>query len=77
VTQCAEDIAKTREQVLTFYAFPQVMHRSIHSTNAIERFFRHVQRRTNQIDTFPPETSCLSIVWAVMQGIHLPKIPVS
>jgi putative transposase len=40
-------------------------------------FFSNVRRRTNQIDAFTTETSRLSIVWAVMQGIHLPKIPVS
>ena len=32
--------------------------------------------RTTQIDAFATETSCLTIVWAVMQDIRLPKIPV-
>jgi putative transposase len=63
--------------VLTFYAFPPVMHRYIRSTNAIESFFSNVRQRTDQIDTFTTETSCLTIVWAVMQDIRLPKIPVS
>jgi hypothetical protein len=35
-----------------------------------------VLRCTDQIDTFTTETSCLSIVWAVMQGIRLSKIAV-
>src|SRR5207248_1329380 len=60
-----------------FYAFPQVMHRYIRTTNAIESFFSNVRQRTDQIDAFTTETSCLTIVWAVMQDIHLPKIPVS
>jgi putative transposase len=63
--------------LLTFYAFPQVMHRYIRSANAIESFFSNVRRRTNQLDAFTTETSGLSIVFAVMQAIHLPKIPVS
>jgi len=61
---------------LTFYAFPQVMHRYIRSTNAIASFFSNVRQRTDQIDAFTTETSCLTIVWAVMQDIRLPKIPV-
>jgi transposase-like protein len=52
------------------------MHHHIRSTNAIESFFRTVRRRTDQIDTFTTATSCLSIVWAVMQGIRLSKIAV-
>jgi putative transposase len=65
------------EHLLTFYAFPQVMHRYIRTTNAIESFFSNVRQRTDQIDTFTTEESCLTIVWAVMQDIHVPKIPVN
>src|SRR6266516_950044 len=36
----------------------------------------NVRQRTDQIDAFTTETSCLTIVWAVMQDIRLPKIPV-
>jgi putative transposase len=64
------------EHLLTFYAFPPVMHRYIRSTNAIESLFSNVRQRTDQIDAFTTETSCLTIVWAVMQDIRLPKIPV-
>jgi putative transposase len=39
--------------------------------------FSNVRQRTDQIDAFTTETSCLTIVWAVMQDIRLPKIPVS
>jgi transposase-like protein len=62
--------------LLTFYDFPQVMHRYIRTTNAIESFFSNVRQRTDPIDTFTTETSCLTIVWAVMQDIRVPKIPV-
>ncbi len=61
------------EHLLTFYTFPPVMHRYIRSTNAIESFFSNVRQRTDQIDAFTTETSCLTIVWAVMQDIRLPK----
>jgi putative transposase len=69
-------LIEEEEHLLTFYAFPPVMHRYIRSTNAIESFFSNVRQRTDQIDAFTTETSCVTIVWAVMQDIRLPKIPV-
>src|SRR5205809_5193429 len=38
--------------LLTFYAFPQTMHRHIQTTNAIESLFRNVRQRSDQIDVF-------------------------
>lgn len=45
-------MAEDEEHLLTFYAFPAVMHRYIRSTNAIESLFSHVRQRTDQIDAF-------------------------
>lgn len=75
--EAIRSLCEDEEHLLTFYAFPQVMHRYIRTTNAIESFFSNVRQRTDQIDAFTTETSCLTIVWAVMQDIHLPRIPVS
>src|SRR5438477_1049280 len=75
--EAIRSLCEDEEHLLTYYAFPQVMHRYIRSTNAIESFFSNVRQRTDQIDAFTTETSCLTIVWAVMQDIHLPRIPVS
>ena len=69
-------LCEDEEHVLTFSAFPPIMHRSIRSPHAIESLLSNVRQRTDQIDTFTTETSCLTIVWAVMQDIRLPKIPV-
>jgi putative transposase len=74
--EAIRSLIEDEEHLLTFYAFPQVMHRYIRSTNAIESLFSNVRQRTDQIDAFTTETSCLTIVWAVMQDIRLPKIPV-
>jgi len=74
--EAIRSLCEDEEHLLTFYTFPPVMHRYIRSTNAIESFFSNVRQRTDQIDAFTTETSCLTIVWAVMQDIHLPKIPV-
>src|SRR5579859_4985288 len=75
--EAVRSLMEDEEHLLTFYAFPPVMHRYIRTTNAIESFFSNVRQRTDQIDTFTTETSCLTIVWAVMQGIHVPRIPVN
>ncbi len=74
--EAIRSLCEDEAHLLTFYAFPPVMHRYIRSTNAIESFFSNVRQRTDQIDAFTTETSCLTIVWAVMQDIHLPRIPV-
>jgi putative transposase len=74
--EAIHSLCDDEEHLLTFYAFPHVVHRYIRSTNAIESFFSNVRRRTNQIDAFTTETSCLTIVWATMQDIRLPRIPV-
>jgi putative transposase len=74
--EAVRSLMEDEEHLLTFYAFPPVMHRYIRTTNAIESFFSNVRGRTDQIDAFTTETSCLTIVWAVMQDIRLPKIPV-
>ncbi len=74
--EAVRSLCEDEEHLLTFYAFPAVMHRYIRSTNAIESLFSNVRQRTDQIDAFTTETSCLTIVWAVMQDIRLPKIPV-
>ena len=75
--EAVRSLMEDEEHLLSFYAFPQVMHRYIRTTNAIESFFSNVRQRTDQIDAFTTETSCLTIVWAVMQDIRLPRIPVS
>ena len=72
--EAVRSLAEDEEHLLTFYAFPQSMHRHIQTTNAIESLFSNVRQRTDQIDVFTTETSCLTIVWATIQDIRLHKI---
>ena len=74
--EAVRSLAEDEEHLLTFYAFPAAMHRHIQTTNAIESLFSNVRQRTDQIDVFTTETSCLTIVWATIQGIRLHKISV-
>ncbi len=41
------------EDSLTFYAFPEVDHRKISSTNMLERLNREIRRRTRVVTIFP------------------------
>jgi transposase-like protein len=72
--EAVRSLAEDEEHLLTFYEFPQTMHRHIQSTNAIESLFSNVRQRTDQIDVFTTENSCLTIVWATIQDIRLHKI---
>ena len=74
--EAVRSLAEDEEHLLTFYAFPQSIHRYIQTTNAIESLFSNVRQRTNQIDVFTTEDSCLTIVWATIQDIRLHKISV-
>jgi putative transposase len=74
--EAVRSLVEDEEHLLTFYAFPQPLHRFIQTTNAIESLFSNVRQRTDQIDVFTTETSCLTIVWAIIQDIRLHKISV-
>ena len=69
-------LAEEEDKTLTFYQFPETMHRYIRTTNAIESLFSNVRQRTDQIDVFTTEMSCLTIVWATIEGIEQRKVPV-
>ncbi len=72
--EAVRSLAEEEEKTFTFYDFPERMHRYIQTTNAIESLFSNVRQRTDQIDVFTTEDSCLTIVWATIQDIRLHKI---
>lgn len=57
--EAIRSLSEDEEHLLTFYAFPQVMHRYIRTSNAIESFFSNVRQRTDTIDAFTTETDRL------------------
>ena len=69
--EAVRSLTEEEKKTFTFYDFPKSMHRYIQTTNAIESLFSNVRQRTDQIDVFTTETSCLTIVWATMQDIRL------
>jgi putative transposase len=74
--EAVRSLTEEEDKTLTFYDFPPTMHRFIRTTNAIESLFSNVRQRTDQIDVFTTEMSCLTIVWATIEGITLRKVPV-
>jgi putative transposase len=72
--EAVRSLAEEEDKTFTFYEFPVSMHRYIQTTNAIESLFSNVRQRTDQIDVFTTETSCLAIVWATIQDIRLHKL---
>nr|WP_268963511.1 transposase [Reticulibacter mediterranei] len=42
--EAVRSLIEDKEHLLTFYNFPQVMHRYIRTTNAIESFFSNVRQ---------------------------------
>ena len=47
--------------------YPTRHRRRRRSTNLLERSLGEVKRRTKVIGRFPGETSCLTLVWAVLE----------
>jgi putative transposase len=55
-----------REGLTTYLRFPAEHHHRIRHSNFIERTFGETRRRTKVIGRLPGETSCLTLVWAVL-----------
>ncbi|MFG1941607.1 IS256 family transposase [Nonomuraea sp. NPDC048826] len=55
-----------RQSLTTYLRFPPEHHKRIRHSNFIERTFGETRRRVKVIGRFPGETSCVSLVWAVL-----------
>src|SRR5579863_5218683 len=77
ITQTADKYAPTypaamkclltdKEGLTAYLRFPAEHHHRIRHSNFIERTFGETRRRTKVIGRLPGETSCLTLVWAVL-----------
>nr|WP_281262674.1 IS256 family transposase [Nonomuraea fuscirosea] len=55
-----------RQSLTTYLRFPTEHHKRVRHSNFIERTFGETRRRVKVIGRFPGETSCVSLVWAVL-----------
>lgn len=59
------------EALLAFYAVPSIDWRRVRTTNAIERAFREIRRRTRPMTCFANLASCDRIIYAVIHALNL------
>jgi putative transposase len=65
------------EACLTFYSFPEKHWKFIRTTNAIERLFNEVKKRSHKMATaFRNEDSCMLLFYAVIRSLKLRRISV-
>ena len=62
----AKCLADDLEALIVHLRYPTRHRRRWRSTNLLERSLAEVKRRTKVIGRFPGETSCLTLVWAVL-----------
>jgi putative transposase len=62
----AKCLAADLEALIVHLRYPTRHRRRWRSTNLLERSLAEVKRRTKVIGRFPGETSCLTLVWAVL-----------
>ena len=65
-TAAARCLADDLDALVVHLRYPPRHRRRWRSTNLLERSLGEVKRRTKVIGRFPGETSCLSLVWAVL-----------
>lgn len=58
------------KRCFVFYDFDPSLQTLIHSTNLLERFFREFRAKSDEIGSFPNETSCLTVFHLVMVRDH-------
>jgi hypothetical protein len=62
----AKVVLTDREGLTAYLRFPAEHHHRIRHSNFIERTFGETRRRVKVIGRLPGETSCLTLVWAVL-----------
>jgi putative transposase len=67
VVACLE---RDLEALLNFLGCPKEHHRKVRTTNAIERSFREVRRRTRPMSCFNNDASCERIIYAVFSHLN-------
>jgi putative transposase len=65
-TAAAKCLADDLDALVVHLCYPTRHRRRWRSTNLLERSLGEVKRRTKVIGRFPGETSCLTLVWAVL-----------
>lgn len=62
----AKSLAEAGTDLLTFYAFPKAMWKSLRSTNALENLNREFRRRTKTQGSFSTEDAALTLLYGLV-----------
>jgi transposase-like protein len=65
-TAAAKCLADDLDALVIHLRYPTTHRRRWRSTNLLERSLAEVKRRSKVIGRFPGETSCLTLIWAVL-----------
>lgn len=68
--QAVACLEKDVDRLLAFYAMPAAHWRMVRTTNAIERCFREVRRRTDSIGTFLDDGSISRLIYALFDYLN-------
>ena len=64
--RAAEMLLEAEDDILVYKTFPEKHHRSIRSTNPLERLIREVHRRTRVVGVFPNRPSVLRLAGTLL-----------
>ncbi|MFC1968333.1 transposase [Chloroflexota bacterium] len=74
-----ECLGEDMQECLTYLKFPEAHHKTIRTTNLLERMFGEEKRQTKVIPRFPSEKSCLRLLYASLitaskswRGVRMP-----
>ena len=62
----AKSVEEAGEQLLTFYAFPKAMWKSLRTTNSIENLNREFRRRTKTQGSFSTEEAAVTLLYGLV-----------
>ena len=63
-------VDETIGETFTFLKLPRAHHRSLKSTNVLERLNEEIKRRTRVVRIFPNPESCLRLIRALCSEVH-------
>ena len=62
----AKSFLEAGDELLTYFAFPKAMRKSLRSTNSLENLNREFRRRTKTQASFPNEDAAITLLYGLI-----------